>query len=165
MSAVIDKVQDKIIFYGNRQAGEVALAALTNENYNIVEIWHDGYSQGQVLDDNYSFTDADILVCVHGRKIIPEDVLNKFRYAINLHPFLDKYPGADPVGRAIESGESIASVFAHKMTGEVDSGEVLAARYTDMPENPTVDSVYEALYPLYAEVVMEGVKACLFSDR
>ena len=169
----------KIVFYGNRQAGMVGLLAAMASGHELVEVWEDaGYgiqgidqlplprriirSKGDLLI--VPEKGADLLLCIHGRKIVPEHVLKEFRLGgVNLHPFLDKYPGAHPVERAILAEENRATVYAHRMTSRVDKGEILAYASTIIPtkaERPGLEPVhiYNELYPLYAQVVMVVLK-------
>ena len=161
-----------IVFYGNRQAGMVGLLTTMALGHHIVEVWEDeGYGipgidqlplRRKVIRSKSDLAvpeeEVDLLLCVHGRRIVPEDVLIRFRLGgINLHPFLDKYPGANPIERAISAGEKEATVHAHRMTSEVDKGEIVAhatASISTKSERLTLDSVhvYNELYPLYAEV-------------
>lgn len=167
----------KIVLYGNKQAGMVGLLTAKALGHQITEVWEDDGHGIPGIDrlllrrkTIYSKSDfsvnegVDLLLCVHGRKIVPEDVLAKFRFGgINLHPFLDKYPGAKPVERAILSGEKEAKVCAHRMTSEVDRGEILIFAKTIIPtkfERPELDPIhiYNELYALYAEVVAAVLK-------
>ncbi len=161
-----------IVFYGNRQAGMVGLLTAMVLGHHIVEVWEDeGYGilgidelplRRRVIRSKSDLVvpdqEVDLLLCVHGRRIIPKEVLKRFRLGgINLHPFLGKYPGANPVERAILAGEREATVYAHIMTAQVDRGEVVAHATINIPtkfELPALDVVhiYNELYPLYAKV-------------
>jgi methionyl-tRNA formyltransferase len=95
--------------------------------------------------------DLDLLVCVHGRKIIKKNVLEVPRLgAINVHPCLYKYPGAKPVERMLEDGITKASVGVHRMSEIVDEGEVLEEIFVDVSECKNVVEVYNKLYPHYS---------------
>ena len=158
----------RVVFYGNQVAGMVALLTVMAERHTVLEVWQDkGYGLPgpfpcvKALTDGIKPPEADALLCVHGRLVVSDRVLDQFpRGGVNLHPFLDQFPGADPVSRAVEAGVTEASVWAHRMTGEVDKGEVLAVARAPMPENPTVERVYNVLYPLYAEVALEALERC-----
>ncbi len=163
----------KIVFYGNRQAGMVGLLTAIALGHEIAEVWED-YGYGIPGIDYFSLQrriirskddlivpkeEVDILLCIHGRRIVPEDILSRFKLGgINFHPFLDKYPGSNPVERAILAKEKVGAVYAHRMTAEIDKGEVIAYSTVKIPtrdEHPTLEPVhiYNALYPLYVEVV------------
>lgn len=170
----------KIIFYGNRQAGMIGLLSAMAVGCNIIEVWEDdGYGipginsldlRRQLIRENDKFVlpqdhgKLDLFLCVHGRQIIPEYILGSFKEkGVNLHPFLDKYPGPAPVQRAICAGETVATVYVHRMTSKVDNGQVLASasvkitKFSDAQILRPVD-VYNELYPLYAEVVARVLK-------
>ncbi len=163
----------RIVFYGNRQAGMISLLTALALGHEIVEVWED-YRYGLPGLDQFDLRrrvirqgdelptpdgEPDLFLCVHGRRIILRHVLVHFPLGgINLHPFLNKYPGANPVERAISAGESVASVYAHRMEELLDSGEVIASAAVEISTRSgerrlsTVD-VYNELYPLYVEVV------------
>lgn len=170
----------RIVFYGNRQAGMIGLLTAMALGHDIVEVWEDhGYGmpgldlfelQRRAISRKDKLLmaqrpdDLDLLLCVHGRRIIPGYMLSGFRLGgVNLHPFLDKYPGPNPVERAILAKETLATVYAHKMTDKVDVGEILASSATEMPKRSDnhilkAADVYNELYPLYAEVVATVLK-------
>jgi len=175
----------RIVFYGNKQAGMIGLLTALAMGKEVVEVWEDEgfgipglnwlpikrrkiYSRSDLMLLG-SDVEADLLLCIHGRKIVPEETLQKFKYGgVNLHPFLDKYPGSRPVARALLARERIASVYAHQMTSEVDKGEIVAYATTQIPtidEHPDLDVVhiYNHLYPLYALVTSEVLK--LFASK
>ncbi len=153
----------KVLFYGNQVAGMVALLAVKAAGYDVVEVWQDeGYgiplAVGATAPALWPDCEADVLLCVHGRQVVPAWVLDRFRFGgINLHPFLGRFPGANPAARAIDAGVTEASVWSHRMTPEVDKGEVLAVARAPMPTSPTVERVYNVLYPLYAQVAVEAL--------
>jgi len=170
----------KIIFYGNQQAGMVGLLTAIAVGCNIIEVWEDdGYGipginsldlQRRLIRKNDKFvlpqdhSKLDLFLCVHGRQIIPEYILESFKEkGVNLHPFLNKYPGPAPVQRAICAGETVATVYAHRMTSKIDDGQILASASVKIPKFSETQvlrpvDVYNELYPLYAEVVARVLK-------
>lgn len=97
----------------------------------------------------------DFLICCQGRKILKEDILEI--PAVNLHPCLYKYPGADPIGRMLKEGNKKASVASHWMTPEVDRGKIIVEKFKEVEGSNPVE-VYNELYPLYAEVLIQTLK-------
>lgn len=171
----------RVIFYGNRQAGMVGLLTVMAIGCEIAEVWEDeGYGipginsfelrrviikkDGRLPDVTNDNGKLDLFLCVHGRKIVPNRVLDKFKKGgINLHPFLDKYPGPNPVQRAILSREPVATVYAHKMTDKTDCGQIFASASTELQgilefDHLSVADVYNVLYPLYVEVVAKVLR-------
>ena len=106
--------------------------------------------------------DAALLLSVHGREIIPAETLDGLTYgAVNVHPCLWKYPGADPIGRWLAAGERRASVGAHVMTAEVDAGPVICEAFRVLPACETREEVYRWLYPVYGFVVRRALDQIL----
>lgn len=103
----------------------------------------------------------DLLVSVHGGEIVPNKTLKRFTLGgINVHPFLDRYPGLDPVGRALEAGDwQDASIGVHWMTDVVDGGEVILERRVDLSDMPFASrsEIYNALYPHYALALIDAL--------
>ena len=98
---------------------------------------------------------SDLLLCVHGREIVPDPMLQLTkRGAVNLHPYLYCYPGPNPIQRALQDRNFRASVGAHRMTSQVDAGEVLCEEFSELGGVNTVEEVYAKLYPLYIRVVI-----------
>lgn len=73
-------------------------------------------------------TRDDLLITLHGfMKIIPPEVLAEYDM-INLHPgLITKYPelkGCDPQRAAVQLKLETSGVVIHKVTSEIDSGEL-----------------------------------------
>ena len=158
----------RVLFYGNRQAGMIALLTVAAMGHEIIEVWDD---EGVGLPGPITATktisrelprgrQGDLFLCAHGWRVVPDHVLRGFRYKVNMHPFLDTCPGLNPVERAIELNVTEAALFAHHMTETIDDGDVLTYTKTPMPDKPTVERVYNVLYPLYADVA-RSVLACI----
>jgi len=99
---------------------------------------------------------SDLLLCVHGVEIVPKEVFTLPKVALNIHPYLYKYPGADPVGRAVRDGTRRASVGVHYMTESIDGGEMLVEHFKNIAPH-SVEQVYNKLYPLYAKAVGDAL--------
>lgn len=98
---------------------------------------------------------SDLLVSVQGREIVSKDTLSIPKFGgINAHPYLYKYKGADPVGRALKDGNYRASVGVHVMTEKLDSGKVLKEEFVDVSGLKTPVEVFNRLYPHYASALM-----------
>ena len=97
---------------------------------------------------------VNLVLSVHGREIIPEDIL-KFRRCINVHPFFN-YKGINPVGRALEANDHNGSVVAHLMTSRIDIGSVVAQE-TIKTKGISVQEIYNELYLLYINVITKTI--------
>ena len=162
----------KIIFYGGKQAGTVALLTLLARGEEVVcvipvdETVEETAKRFElnikkIKDINEKeFVDylkslkPDLLVCCHGRQILKEDLLSIG--CINLHPCLYKYKGADPIVRLLADKETRASVGVHWMRKEVDEGEVIVERFLEVDGSGVVE-VYNQLYPLYSQALVEAL--------
>lgn len=158
----------KIIFYGGKQAGMVALLTLLVQKQEIVCVVPvDDIVAGiagclklniKKVDDinDSNFVDylrklePDLFFCCHGRQIIKKPLL-KLAQSINLHPCLYKYKGKDPIIRLLADQEKKASVGAHFMVEKVDDGPALVEEFIET-NGKTPAEVYNDLYPLYALV-------------
>ena len=99
---------------------------------------------------------ADLFVCCHGRQIIKDKLLVTVR-AINMHPCLYKYKGAEPIRRLLEDKNKKASVAVHWMTEKVDEGNVIVENFQNV-ESGTIVGVYNELYHLYSSSLIEALE-------
>ncbi len=164
----------KIIFYGGRQAGVTSLLTIAALGHEIVcvipvdepvEIVAENIKLNVQKPKNINLNkfvdylntlEADLLVCCHGREIIKERLLNKYK-AINLHPCLYKYKGADPIGRMLADKNKKASVAAHWITDQVDRGEMIIENFKEI-KSDNVIGVYNELYHLYSKSLTEALE-------
>lgn len=102
--------------------------------------------------------ESDLLVSVHGREIVPKELLEIPRLGcINAHPCLYNYKGANPVERLLKDGNTKASVAVHYMVEKVDAGEVIVEEFVDVEGKKTVGEVYNELYPYYAAALPKAL--------
>ena len=102
---------------------------------------------------------ADLLVCVHGRERVPNELLALPRLGgINVHPCLSAYPGARPIERFLADGGSRASVGVHRMTDQLDAGPVILEEFVEVAGLRTLEAVYHALYPWYAVTLTRALQ-------
>lgn len=168
----------KICFMGGHQAGLIgALTVLAKGNDIIAAVsysddlkavleYFDIAVYETIRDKNFvkNLSDADLLLSVHGREIVRPDLLKLPRFgAVNLHPYLYKYKGADPVGRAFRDGEFKASVGAHIMREQVDEGSVLVEDFVDVSGTGSVVEIYNKLYSHYSVVISKALN--IVSDK
>ena len=99
---------------------------------------------------------ADLFVCCHGRQIIKPRILKMVK-AINTHPCLYKYKGAEPIRRLLEDKNTKASFAVHWMIEQVDEGEPIVENFKEV-SSATVEGVYNELYPLYSKTLMDALK-------
>jgi folate-dependent phosphoribosylglycinamide formyltransferase PurN len=163
----------KVVFVGGNQAGCVglltAIAAgcriqgtvaydniIENLAINMKLLTFNSVKQPEV---EKLLGESDLLISVHGREIISKGLLDLPRLGgINVHPCLYRYKGINPVGRLLSDGCSKASVGVHRMTENVDQGEVLVEEFVDVSGKRSVDEIYNVLYPYYSIALLKALK-------
>jgi len=166
----ICKKELKICFIGAKQTGIVGLLTLLSKGFNILSAV--SYSKdltkilnmlnvpsyNSVHDGNFikELRQSDILISVHAREIIGPELLKLPKLCcINVHPYLYKYKGANPVSRALKDKEFKASVGAHIMGEKVDWGEVIVEEFVDVTGSRSTEEVYNKLYPHYVIIILK----------
>ena len=163
----------KVAFVGGKQVGNIGLMALFAANCKplVVVAYDDKVGDlsrqlkiptfSSIKDDGFGeiLAECDLLVSVHGREIIPLEILEvPPKGCINVHPCLYKYKCGYPIKRMLKDGNTKASVGVHYMTQEVDEGEVIIEKFIDVSGLNSVTEVYNHLYPEYALVLLEALK-------
>lgn len=163
----------KICFMGGKQAGIIGALTVLSKGHTILSAVSYSDDLDSVLsgfdvplfksikDEKFigSLCGCDLLLSVHGREIVPQVIIKTPRLgAVNVHPFLYKYKGADPIGRALADKEPKGSVGVHYMTDKVDEGEVIAEEFVDVSGITSVDGVYNRLYPYYSKAILKALE-------
>jgi methionyl-tRNA formyltransferase len=163
----------KICFIGGKQAGILGLLTLLAAGNKILSAV--SYSKdltkilntlnipsyNSVYDGNFikKLKQSSILISVHAREIIGPKLLKLPKLCcINIHPYLYKYKGANPVSRALKDKEFEASVGAHIMGEKVDHGEVIVEEFVDVTGSKSTEEVYNKLYPFYIIVILKALE-------
>ncbi len=159
----------KVCFMGGRQAGVMGLLAVVASG-NEVKAAVSYSPQTDVLlglmgvpvfksvkapEFVKALKKSDLLVSVHGREIVRRELLMLPRFGgVNVHPYLYRYKGADPVGRALRDKNYKASVGVHVMTEKVDSGRVLVEEFENIKGVKSPDEAFNRLYSHYASALI-----------
>jgi phosphoribosylglycinamide formyltransferase-1 len=86
--------------------------------------------------------------------------------AINLHPsLLPLFKGADAIRRSFESGMKVGGVTVHRVTQELDSGEILAQRCVPITPEETLESYEAKVRAAEYELLPQTVTALLEGRR
>jgi methionyl-tRNA formyltransferase len=162
----------RAVFMGGRQAGcvglltslcfgcEIDALVAYDDQIRMVAGLLDLPLRHSISETQGSLADADVLISVHGREFVPPELLALPRLGgINVHPCLYAYKGADPVARLLADRNTRASVAVHRMTDELDEGEVLVEEFVDVTGDQTGVEVYNRLYPYYATALYRALQA------
>ena len=97
-----------------------------------------------------------IVVCAYG-VILPDHILNAPRLGcINIHAsLLPSYRGANPIQRAIMSGEKIAGITIMNMDSGVDTGSMLLKDFIPVPEDMTYGELEKELSTIGANLIIK----------
>ena len=108
---------------------------------------------------------ADIFVIVAFR-MLPEEVWGLPRFGtLNLHAsLLPQYRGAAPINHAIINGETKTGVTTFLIDNDIDTGEILLARETEIGPEETAGQLHDRMMIIGAELVLETVKG-LYEKR
>lgn len=87
--------------------------------------------------------------------ILPRELYSQARYgAVNIHPsLLPKYKGLNPWEQLMQNGETRTGVTIHRITDEVDSGEILAQQAFDIDPTASLEQLREQSDTLAAEMI------------
>lgn len=87
--------------------------------------------------------------------ILPRELYSQARYgAVNIHPsLLPKYKGLNPWEALLLSGETRTGVTIHRITDEVDGGEILAQQSFDINPEASLEQLREQSDTLAAEMI------------
>jgi methionyl-tRNA formyltransferase len=110
---------------------------------------------------------ADVGLAVGYPHVIPVEALHRCRDgALNLHMGpLPHYRGAKTLVHAILNGETRYGVSLHYMDADVDTGDVVAVRWTALPDDRTAQRIMEQLAGIGYDLVDEYLPRILGEGR
>lgn len=108
---------------------------------------------------------ADLFIVIAFR-MLPEVVWNMPRLGtFNLHAsLLPKYRGAAPINWAVINGEKETGVTTFFLKHEIDTGDIIQQKKTDIKITDDVGIVHDKLMNLGADMVLETVNDILSGD-
>ena len=103
---------------------------------------------------------ADIIAVVAYGLFLPETVIQSTKYgAVNLHgSLLPHYRGAAPVQWAVLNGDRKTGVSTFYLTSEMDAGDVIYQKETEIGEMETSGQLLERLAVIGAELLAETLR-------
>ena len=111
--------------------------------------------------DTKQFPDAELGVCAAYGKIVPETVINRFKFGIlNIHPsLLPKYRGASPISTTIANGDTETGVTIIKMDEKMDHGPIVTFFKEEILPDDTTESLRKRLFERSADVLIQLIPA------
>jgi methionyl-tRNA formyltransferase len=134
-----------------------SVESLSKEN-NIKCFYVDLRKDSKVLNKLLNI-DIKFLISVNYRFILPEELLQKSEYPLNLHgSLLPKYRGRTPHVWAIINGEKETGITCHLMEKTVDTGDIYHQEIVPIEENDTGASLINKFITLYPKCLIESIE-------
>lgn len=174
----------KIIFFGTPESVVPVLAAIHKEfdrgieknlvavvtqgpkpvgrkqflSYSPIDNWAHKH-RIQIIRDLSSdeLPEADLGILAAYGKIIPEKIINHFKYGIlNIHPsLLPKFRGASPIQGAIAAGLKETGISVIKMDKEMDHGPIVSQFKEEIREDDTTETLTKRLFERSADFIVD----------
>ncbi len=102
----------------------------------------------------------DILVVVAYGRILPDELLALPKYgAVNVHgSLLPRYRGAAPIQWAVLNGDKITGVTTMYLAHDMDAGDIIYARETEIGEFETAGELFDRLMDMGAELLVKTLR-------
>lgn len=103
---------------------------------------------------------ADLVVLAGFMRVIKPAFLEAFAgRMINLHPsLLPKYPGLHAIRRAWEAGDAETGCTVHRVTAEVDAGQILAQARVPIDPGMELDALEERVHAAEHELLPRVIR-------
>jgi methionyl-tRNA formyltransferase len=116
-------------------------------------------ARDQKFLDELRHLQPDLIVVVAYGQILPQSVLELPRFGcINVHTsLLPKYRGAAPIQWAILNDEAETGVTIMKMDAGLDTGDILAQRFTPIRSEDNSETLHDRLAQMGAELLAQTI--------
>jgi len=128
------------------------------ESHGIPVLQPQSLRDGEALELLRGLAPDLIIVVAYGR-LLPAAILELPPLGcVNIHAsLLPKYRGSAPIQRAVLSGERTTGVTAMYMAEELDAGDIIAMRETEILDGETSGELFLRLAELGAELLCDAV--------
>ncbi len=146
------------------EAEGVATFALSHKGFTRAD--HDASMEAEAVKHG-----TDLIVLAGYMRILSDAFIQRWdRRIINIHPsLLPKYKGLDTHARALSAGDQKAGVSVHRVTAELDAGEVLGQLEVSITPHDTAETLAQrvrlAEHQLYPHVLNRFVSALAPADK
>lgn len=144
---------------GRKQILQKPETKLVAEEYGIPVYQPTKLRDGTALDIIKSLQPDIITVVAYGR-ILPDDILAYPKYGcVNIHgSILPKYRGSAPIQWAVINGEKETGVTAMYMAHDMDAGDIIEIRKTDILPGETAGELFDRLAAIGGELLCDTVR-------
>lgn len=128
--------------------------------YSAVDSW----AYKKHIPRNFDYVDlpeADMGVCASFGMIIPQSIINKFKYGVLVvHPsLLPQFRWSNPIRATLITGTNPTGVSIIKMNNKWDEGPILTQFKEEVYENDDNESLRNRLFQKAADVLVEMIPA------
>jgi len=111
------------------------------------------------IENILEITRPDFCVVAGFATILKSNILRVCKF-YNIHPgLLPKYRGADPIFWAVRNNEDVFGVTCHEMTEQIDVGNHMLSRETDLTQAIDSCQLFSSVYRSCGNVAVELVKS------
>lgn len=101
---------------------------------------------------------ADIIITAAYGQLIPDELINAFKFALNVHAsLLPKYRGAAPIQRSIINGDKKTGVSIISMVSKMDAGLIYTKKEIDILASDTSTILFEKLSVVGKNLLLESL--------
>ena len=152
---ILSLISDRSDAYALTRAEKAGIAT------DIHSITEDRITWGRKLLEILERYQPDLIISAGFMRILPSEIVNRFKI-INSHPaLLPNYPGAHAVRDALSDKAHITGTTIHWIDEGVDTGEVIAQEEVEILPGDTEEILHERIKiverRLYVEVLKEIV--------
>lgn len=154
--------QYEIVLVLSNNPGAAGLLLAQAEGVATFALSHKGLSRDEhdtAMEAEAARHGTDLIVLAGYMRILSDAFIARWEgRIINIHPsLLPKYKGLDTHARAIAAGDTVAGVTVHRVTAELDAGEVLGQLEVAVMPDDTPASLAQrvrlAEHQLYPDVL------------
>ena len=145
---------------GRKQKLEKPPVKVLAEEHNIPVYQPTKLRDGTALRIIQELAPDLIAVVAYGR-ILPKSILDYPKFGcINIHgSILPKYRGAAPIQWAVINGDRETGVTAMHLAEEMDAGDIIDIRRTEILEGETAGELFERLAPIGGALLCDTIRA------
>lgn len=102
----------------------------------------------------------DLIVLAGYMKILPLDIINKFRSRlINIHPsLLPSFKGLEAQKQALHFGAKVSGCTVHFVDEGIDSGPIILQQSVPIDENDTEEDLARRILPIEHKLLVEAIE-------
>ena len=157
----MSKNPHSVLFLGKEKDAHVARAVgFCRLNFATVGVYLGKW--GDPFPDGVRSADWDYIISYLSRWVVPADLLNKAKLAVNFHPGPPEYPGYGCNNFAIYEAANDYGVCCHHMALRVDAGAIIATKRFPVLSNDDGGTLLARAYDyqlvLFYEVVARIIR-------